>query len=175
MFVKLKKFSWFIIVALFGCYEVPSPDDTIVQGYLPVYGSKERSEIKLVSAQAVKNPGKIYIYGQFLLINEVNEGIHIFDNINPAEPRSIGFIRMLGNIDMAIRDGVLYADHMGDLVALQIKDFGSIQTTGRLPLSGWMLGVPPPRQSSFECVDPEKGLVVAWRKAELKNPDCYAF
>ena len=174
MTAVLKKFGWCFLMLLSGCYET-STVDTVVQGYVPIYGSREQSTIELVSSQPINNPGKIYVYGQFLLVNEVKEGIHIFDNINPATPKPIGFIRILGNIDMAIKDNVLYADHMGDLVALDVSDFKMAKTTGRLPLHTWFLGVPPPVRSSFECVNPEMGLVVSWRKAELKNPECYAF
>jgi hypothetical protein len=143
-------------------------------GYRPVYGSSEYSTISWNVPQAIKNPGKIYVYGKYLLVNETRQGIHVYDNENPQTPVAVGFIRILGNTDMAIKDGVLYADHMDNLVALTVHDFNSIQENGRLELSKWNLGLPPPVGFNFECVDPSKGLVIGWKKTEAQNLKCYA-
>ncbi len=176
MIKNSKRLSWIYLIALFGCYPgLEESDNTSVDGYVPVYGDKIRAEIKITSAMPVVNPGKIYLYGQYLLVNEVSKGIHIFDNTSPASPKAIGFIEILGNVDMAIKKNVLYADHLGDLVALEFGNFSSITTTGRLPLNSWLVGLPPPRGFSFECVEQELGIVVDWRKEKLNNPDCYAY
>ena len=173
---KINRLDWIYLITLLGCYPVDERlVNNVVVGYVPVYGDKTMSEIKLSSPKAVKNPGKIYLYKQYLLVNEVNEGIHIFDNADPASPKAVGFIGILGNVDMAIKSDILYADHLGDLVALEFGTFASIKTTGRLPLNSWLLGVPPPKNFSFECIDPGLGIVVGWRKKDLTNPDCYAF
>ena len=145
------------------------------EAYVPVYGEATASEIAMTSPQSINDPGKIYVYGNYLLVNEKNKGIHIFDNADPAAPVSVGFLQVLGNHDMAIKDGVLYADHLGNLVALTTNDFTNIQEKGRLPLRNWELGVPPPSGFRFECVDPDKGLVIGWKKTQLKNPSCYAY
>ena len=131
-------------------------------------------EVTLVNAQQLRNPGKIYSYKNFLLINEIKEGIHVFDNTNPKDPKPVGFVRLVGNSDMAIKDDVLYADHMGNLVAITFDDFTKVTTTSTLPLQNWDLGLPPPAGSYFECVDPSKGIVMRWVKVNLKNPACYA-
>lgn len=146
-----------------------------VDGFVPVYSTPDQSELKVVAPTAIKSPGKIYIYNQYLLVNEINRGIHVFDNSVPAQPRPIGFIQLVGNSDMAIKDDVLYADHMGDLVALTFENFELITERGRLPLSSWNSGVPPPKSQYFACIDPSQGLVVAWKSAKLFNPECYAY
>jgi hypothetical protein len=107
-------------------------------------------------------------------VNEVNKGIHVFDNTAPDNPKAIGFVQLLGNTDMAIRNDVLYADYMGNLVALQVHDFENLTSVGTLPLQDWNLGIPPPGGSYFECVDPEKGIVTGWKKTTLKKRECYA-
>ncbi|MBX2965758.1 MAG: hypothetical protein KF845_06405 [Cyclobacteriaceae bacterium] len=145
-----------------------------VEGYVPVYGTTENTVIRLLTPQVVKNPGKIYLYENYLLINEVNRGIHIYNNEDPAIPLPVGFAELTGNTDMAIRNGILYADHMGSLVALTTNDFTELAEVGRLPISKWLLGVPPPSQSYFECIDSSKGVVIGWKKQTLKDPDCYA-
>jgi hypothetical protein len=156
----------------------PEPEYTEQQdvtGYRPVYGTPAATEIVMTASRPVEKPGKIYLYGKYLLVNEVTKGIHVFDNTNPSEPIAVGFLQLLGNTDMAMKDGKLYADHMGNLVAVSVNDFGAmIEEHGRLPLKTWDLGIPPPAGFYFECVDPAKGIVVNWRKVELHNPKCYA-
>src|SRR5687768_11739949 len=87
---------------------------TATEGYVPVYGPAETSTVKWLGARSVNNPGKIYVYGQYLLINETGQGIHVYDNTSSSSPEPVGFIQLLGNTDMAIKDNRLYADHMGD-------------------------------------------------------------
>lgn len=170
------KHSYLLLLLLSACYPVGTEtiQDMDVEGYTPVYGDHSRSKIKWMDAQQVENPGKIYIYGHYLLINEVKRGIHIYENADPANPQAIGFIEMIGNTDMAIKDNVLYADHLGSLVALKVEDFATLQELGRLPINNWLTGLPAPSGFHFECIDPSKGLVVAWKKQTLHNPDCYA-
>jgi hypothetical protein len=169
-----------IAIVLLAC-DVDEPEIGMIDpqpqmnvGYRPVYGSRDYAEISWNAPQSIKSPGKIYVYGKYLLVNETREGIHVYDNSNPQSPAAIGFIRILGNTDMAIKDGVLYADHMGNLIALTLNDFSSVQEKGRLDLSQWDLGLPPPAGSNFECVDPSKGLVINWKKTDAQNLKCYA-
>lgn len=144
-------------------------------GYAPVYQAESVSTpVTLTSPRSILNPGKIYIYGEYLLVNEINEGIHVFDNSDAAAPEAIGFLDLPGNTDMAIKDGLLYADYMGYLVSLTVSDFGDVQEKGRLPLAARRFGMPPPKGFYFQCVDPEKGFVVDWERTELHNPQCYA-
>ena len=168
-----------LLISLFSCDPDPvtfrtdgTADDNI--GYRPVYGTQDYATVEWTTPQPITNPGKIYTYGKYLLVNEVKEGIHVYDNTNAEFPIVMGFLRILGNTDMAIKDDVLYADHMGNLVALTINDFTTLQEKGRLDLSNWNLGVPPPRGFYFECVDSSKGLVVGWKKTEKQNLKCYA-
>ena len=175
-----KRISKFLIplaiVLLTGCIAPPEETPTNFQtaGYRPVYGSADASEIKLVSAKAIKSPGKIYTYGKYLLVNEQRQGIHVFDNGNPTAPRPVAFIQMLGNTDMAIKNGKLYADHNGNIVRVTVNDFNALELEKSLKLTDWELGVPPPSGAYFQCVDASKGLVVSWEQVQLTNPDCYA-
>lgn len=155
-------------------YEGNDPSNALREGYVPIYGSSTAAEIKLLNSRAIESPGKIYTYGKFLLVNEVNRGIHIFNNENPTDPKAIGFIQLTGNTDMAIRNDILYADYLGSLVALEVADFNTLKQVGKITISNWLLGVPPPSGSHFKCVEAGKGLVIGWKKASLNNPDCYA-
>ncbi len=166
-----------IILAFSSCITDPDigePANGMLTGFAPVYGPSASQDIQLMGAQPIHDPGKIYIYGPYLLVNERRKGIHIFDNSNPEAPAAIGFIQMLGNTDMAIKDGILYADHLGNLVALSVEDFSTLEEQGRLPLRTFDKGLPPPSGSNFVCYDPSKGYVVEWKPVTQSNFDCYA-
>lgn len=65
--------------------------------------------------------GKIAFYNGFMYISEPGKGIHILDNRDPKNPQNVGFIDILGNVDMAIKDNILYADSYIDLVWFDIS------------------------------------------------------
>lgn len=77
-------------------------------------------------------PGKIYTKDQYLYINEIKEGIHVIDNSNPSAPKTVSFIRIPGNGDIAIRNNILYADSYMDLVAFDISDPRNIRVVNRV-------------------------------------------
>ncbi len=90
----------------------------------PVYLSVDeiRKSVAIEPARELKNPGKIYTFQNYLLINELREGIHIFDNSNPSNPAPLGFMNISGNVDMAVRGNFLYADQYTDLLTFDISD-----------------------------------------------------
>jgi hypothetical protein len=113
---------FFSAFALSGCLK-----DTITRTYTiytPVY--KEKSEvlasIKTEQPKPVVSAGKIYMYGTYLFLNEVNKGVHIFNNSNPSNPVSVGFIDIPGNIDIAVKGTTLFADIYTDLIAIDISN-----------------------------------------------------
>jgi len=92
--------------------------------YTPVYKTTEevRSNIKSDIARDIINPGKLFIRGQYIFLNETDKGIHIIDNINPSSPKKVAFITIPGNVDLAVKGNTLYADLYTDLVTLDITD-----------------------------------------------------
>lgn len=92
--------------------------------YTPVYKllPEVRAEMKTSPARGLKKPGKIYIYGNYIFLNEINEGVHVFDNSQPTSPKNIGFIPIPGNEDLAAQGNVLFADSYSDLVTFDISD-----------------------------------------------------
>jgi hypothetical protein len=81
-----------------------------------------RGQIKSVAPIPLEQPGKIYLKDHFLYINEIQKGIHVFDNSNPSNPRQVSFISIPGNGDLAIKGDILYADSYMDLVAIDISN-----------------------------------------------------
>jgi len=70
----------------------------------------------------LENAGKIYIFGKYLFVNELYQGIHVFDNSNPSHPVNLSFISIPGNVDLAVKSGILYADNYIDLLSFDITD-----------------------------------------------------
>lgn len=102
---------------------------------LPVYLEMSDVRARMIStepAQPLDNPGKIYIYGDYLFINEPTEGIHILDNTNPSDPINLRFIPIQGNVDLAINDNILYADNYVDLLAFDISNINDIKLIKRV-------------------------------------------
>lgn len=82
-----------------------------------------RSSVKVTTQpEEITQKGKICFYEGYLYISEPGKGIHIIDNRNPASPASVGFIELIGNADVAIRNNILYADSYIDLVGFDISN-----------------------------------------------------
>lgn len=131
---------------------------------VPVYMSYEdlRDAVKLTAARELENPGKIYFKDDYIFINEELKGIHIIDNQNPENPENIGFVEIPGNVDIAIKENVLYADSYVDMVALDISDIGNPQEVNRI--KDIFPYTTPPTEEKYRLaqVDQEKGVVIDW-------------
>jgi hypothetical protein len=92
--------------------------------YTPVYETvtQLKATIKSGAPEEVESPGKIVLLGHYIFLNEIEKGIHIIDNSNPAAPRNISFVKIPGNIDLAVKGNTLYADSYGDLVTLDVSN-----------------------------------------------------
>ena len=91
----------------------------------PIYATAESFRNNAIVTEGPREmiePGKIYYYNNTLLINEVRQGIHVYDNSNPENPTAIAFINIPGNVDMAIKENILYADNYVDLLTIDISD-----------------------------------------------------
>lgn len=167
--------SILLLSVLFSACDPEGPPERVtgeVPGYRPLYQSGISLDLSFEEARPLKKPGKIYVYGQWLLINELHEGIHFIDNSRPEQPQNRYFLQALGNVDIAVRDGILYIDHIGDLVALDMLRAPEIREISRIK-GTWSTELPPEQGVWFECVDPDKGTVIGWVLTTLTNPECY--
>ena len=101
---------------------------------VPVILSVEqiRSGIASEAPSDLVNPGKIYVKDNYLFINEIKKGIHIFDNTNPEKPQNIAFLKIPGVIDMAVKENTLYVDNYIDMVTFDISNPKAIKESGRV-------------------------------------------
>jgi len=164
-----------VCLVLDGCYHnyAPAPP-TSGDTYRPVYAPySEVRAVETLDPQPFKNVGKIYIKGKFLYVNEVGNGIHIVDNSHPDKPVQVAFIAIMGNQELAIKDSILYADNVTDLVALNIADPHHVRLVKRLENVFDYSAYPLATNVRFECADPAKGAVIRWEKTAVNNPQCY--
>lgn len=92
--------------------------------YLPVYKNKSEvyADIKSNAPKNIETPGKLFIAGNYIFLNELNKGVHVIDNSNPANPQIKAFINIPGNVDIAVKGNTLYADLYSDLVVVDIAN-----------------------------------------------------
>lgn len=67
--------------------------------------------------------GKIWLDGELLFVNAPERGVQVMNNTNTRRPESVGFVAIPGNIDMAVIDHVMYANHFDDLVAFDWQKY----------------------------------------------------
>jgi len=167
---NLMKNLKFILIYI-GILLLGSCDDQIIETYtanIPIYITYEelRASVQIETTRNLEKPGKIYFYNDFLFINEYLEGIHIIDNSNPSSPQNTGFIKIPGNVDIAVKDDILYADSYVDLVALDISDLNNITEVNRIKDVFPYILPPYDEDYRIDDIDYEKGIVVDW---ELKK------
>ncbi len=150
---------------LSGCLRDQCQSTLTYVRFDPIYAMPEDFRNTTVKAEAprpLRKPGKIYFMGNYLLINERNEGIHVFDNSDPYRPIPVVFWKIPGNVDMAMRGHYLYADQYVDLLALDVSDVHQPKTICR-------------RQDVFSLLGyrPGKGYFVGYQETQITETiDC---
>ncbi|MEO5563356.1 MAG: hypothetical protein ABIR18_07975 [Chitinophagaceae bacterium] len=123
--VKVIAVMLFALPVLFSaCIKDSCEKERTYTFYVPVYKTKAqvRENIKSNAPRTIEHPGKISIKGSTIFLNEIDRGIHIIDNSNPSSPKNIAFIDIPGNMDIAVKGNILYADFFRDLVAIDITN-----------------------------------------------------
>ncbi|MBN4051264.1 hypothetical protein JYU16_00460 [bacterium AH-315-M05] len=132
---------------------------------VPVYMTYDqlRSSVTSEQPQNLVNPGKIYFKDNYLFVNEVNKGIHIIDNSNPSSPQNIAFINIPGNIDITIKENILYVDNYIDLVAIDLSNINDCKVTKRIN-DVFPYSIPEYDYSyPLAQIDETIGIVVGWK------------
>ena len=138
----------------------------------PVYLSYEdlRESVKTIDAIDLVNPGKIYFKDGYIFVNEEMKGIHIIDNRNPSSPLNIKFIEIPGNVDLAIKNNILYADSYIDLVAIDILDITNPKEVNRVKdVFPYLTPNPKSEDYRLATVDREKGVVIDWEIKKVRQ------
>lgn len=150
----------FIVFFLQGCLK-----DKVTHTYTilrPIYQTKEvvKANIKSNEPKGIESPGKIFIYDNYIFLNEPDKGVHVIDNTNPSNPVDKAFIDIPGNEDIAVKGNTLYADMYGDLVSIDISDPLHAKLLKTLP------GVFPERNYLGGFATNNNMVVVGWERKD---------
>lgn len=148
---------------------------------VPIYKSYDqmRTEVGSKETQPLKNPGKIYVFGSYILVNEFHKGIHVINNQDPYNPQNIGFLNIPGNVDISVKGNILYADSYTDLVAIDISDPKNIKETKRVK-DVLQYSVPKyDERYPLAKIDETRGVIAGWEIKEVTetclNKECGSF
>ena len=157
-----------VIVVPFSC------EDRFAETYdanVPVYMSYEdlRKSVNLNSVRNLENPGEIYFYNNLLFVVEDKKGVHIMNNHDAPAPVNIGFINIPGNVDIAIKNDMLYADSYVDLVVIDISEINNPHEVGRV--KNVFPYVLPQYNSDYlvEEIDQGRGVVIDWEVKKVTS------
>ncbi len=136
---------------------------------VPQYMTYEelRASFEITTDEKMVKPGKIYFKDQYMYINEYQKGIHVVDLSDPSDPQHKAFINIPGNVDMAIRDNILYADSYIDLVLIDISDPAQPLEIKRIKdLFEYVI---PPFETEYPLdeIDMEKGVITGYKIKEI--------
>ncbi len=54
---------------------------------VPIYiDPGDARKVESSTPRALRNPGKVYLHHDLILVNELEKGVHVFDNSNPRAP-----------------------------------------------------------------------------------------
>lgn len=165
------------------------PPPKKVWGYKPVFTTDTSwLEIKATTPQPVKYPGKIYVKDHLVYQNEQGSGIHVFDKTDPKNLAPVGFIKILGNTEISIKDNLLYANSFTDLLVIDLSDWQNVKqikrikfafaqgaAAGNMPNSGFL---PLPEHGVYyECpwsvMDPYSQIMTGWTRDSVYDNNCY--
>ncbi|WP_407557652.1 hypothetical protein [Winogradskyella sp. 4-2091] len=115
------------VLLLHSCIHFGGVDDDFIMtsNYEPIIIKRTAFESTTMlenTPRAIENSGKIYVKGNYIFINEVNEGFHLINNSDPSNPQNIAFIKVLGSSDLSIKEDIIYANNATDLIAFTIDE-----------------------------------------------------
>lgn len=122
-FVMLKKLSLLIPLLILTGSDFYSEYSPILMNRSDL----EKSVKMIGSSRTISEPGKIYLYKNWIFLVEKYKGIHFIDNSNPETPVLKDFLTVPGCMDVAVGKGILYVDSSVDLVGVSI-DFSNMKS-----------------------------------------------
>ena len=133
----MKKILFLLMAVSLASVSCEKNDDKDYADYLiatPLMMSQTefRNSVDILPPQPIEESGKIYAYKDYIFVNDKYRGVHVIDNSNPENPRKISFIEIAGNVDISIKDDILYADSIMDLIIFDISNINSIALVKRL-------------------------------------------
>jgi hypothetical protein len=152
-----------VLVAMAGCTD-RTIERITYDANVPIYMSFDdfRTSFKKSEALDISHPGKMYFKDGYLFVNEYGKGIHVINNTDPSNPERVAFYEILGNVDMAIRGNILFADSYIDLVAIDISDVNNPVEVSRLENVFPEIAPEGDAWYPYAMVDRSKGVIIGW-------------
>ena len=170
-----------IMVMTSGCERDNS--SRFVMGYIPIYAENLTDNVKLNQApRTLKNPGKIYIYQDYLLVIERGQGIHIIHNADPTSPSRVVFHQIPGCSEMAVRNNTLYLEYAYGILTVDISSPENARLMDFVQYDIQVPTTPDPMTSIrnrdgqilFQCPDPkDRDLhLIGWYYDKIQGTYC---
>lgn len=150
--------------------------DTRIPESKPIYMPYEefRKSFAVLPAQPIAMPGKIYVKDDWLLVNDIHEGVHIINNADPSAPKPLSFLKILGSRDIAVFENILYVDSFVDLLVIDIADPQNPKLLQRLEdIFPWQPELWFPQNwSVIYNSDPNQGVIIGFEEnTSPSNPE----
>ena len=131
----MKNASYFFFPIIFFFLQSCEKDDPAetYQVAVPVTLSVAdfRASVSFEEPKEIEQSGKIYVYENYIFINDNMKGILVVDNTHYT-PEKIRYINIPHNTDIAIKGDVLFANSGRDLVTFDISNIHDIKILERL-------------------------------------------
>ncbi|TBV27715.1 hypothetical protein DMZ43_01315 [Meridianimaribacter sp. CL38] len=168
-----------LVFVLWSCNDDDIQYETVNVAIPQVMSKAEfRNSVEILPSQTIDEAGKIYMYQDYIFVNDEFKGVHIIDNSNPASPQQISSIKIPGNVDISIKDNYLFADSSIDLLVFDISNINNIQMVERLEdvFSYYNYQIPVGTDvAEFGDYNPENDVIVGWelvqQQREVINDD----
>ncbi len=124
--------KYIVILSCFLCsscfyFITEEEPEEFISYYDPVILSRSELEnsIAIENEKNIVESSKVYIFEDYIFINDKREGFHVFDNSDPENPVKKWFLKAPGATDIAIRNDVIFINQATDLVVLtlDLNDF----------------------------------------------------
>ena len=170
--------------SLFEKEEIVEEDLVDVTYFVPVYETTDQlaQKVSIDPPKDYAEAGKIVTYQQYIFINKPQEGIHVVDNSDPANPQNLHFISIPGSLDMSIIDDHLYSDMYSALVVFDISSITEPQLVEDFTVEDVFYYNPYitldvvintteiGQYTRYEPIDNSLGIVTGWRTEVRQEP-----
>ena len=129
-----------------------------------------RANVSVSSARQTHSDGKIYVAENYLFYIAKEQGVHVFNNTNPAAPVNIAFINLEGVHDISVKGNYLFADNFVDLLVFDISNIQNITLVRTVENSIGFNPVYPDEAEFYDYeVYPEVGEIITSFTIEMRN------
>lgn len=135
--------------------------------------SEIRNSVSVVAAKQTNSDGKIYVAQNYLFYIAQEEGVHVYNNQNPASPTNIAFINIDGVHDISVKGNYLFADNFVDLLVFDISNINNITLVKTVENSLYYNPIYPSEAEYYDyTMSPAENEIITGFTIEMRNvPD----